>query len=139
MARISLSDYARQNELTPTEATAHAVRAGYRLGMFASPIEDGSDDIDAAQADEVAAQDIGLVFVQVDAGYVPRFRIELKFKDSVVDAPRLMLALAERFDGTDIVHDADRRVWSTQVPETHRNAITGQVSVDETVASYWDF
>lgn len=67
MARVSLSQYRRDNDLlSNSEATAHAVKNGYRLGKYADPIEGALDDIDEAKADEVAAEDAALVWIEIE-------------------------------------------------------------------------
>ena len=64
----ALTDYARQLDAYLSEAIAHAVEHGYLLGRYADPIDNGAEDIDADEAEEVAAQDPSLIYV-----YLPTY------------------------------------------------------------------
>ena len=60
----SLADYARQlDDANWAETIAHAVEHGYLLGRHADPVDDGAEDIDADEAEAVAAEDPSLVYV----------------------------------------------------------------------------
>lgn len=60
----ALTDYARQlDDADWSETIAHAVEHGYLLGRYADPIDDGAEDIDADEAEKVAAEDPSLVYV----------------------------------------------------------------------------
>ena len=65
----SLADYASALSWGPTwaEAIAHAVEHDYLLGRYADPIDNGAEDIDADEAEEVAAEDPSLIYVYLPA------------------------------------------------------------------------
>ena len=65
---IPLADYALEHQLDPwcpswAEAIAHAVEHGHLLGRYADPVDDGAEDIDPDEAEEVAFEDVSLVYV----------------------------------------------------------------------------
>ena len=70
MTLTSLADYARALSWGPTwaETIDHAVDHGYLLGRYADPIDNGAENIDADEAEEVAAEDPSLIYV-----YLPTY------------------------------------------------------------------